>query len=355
MTPRIAFHAPLKPPDHPTPSGDRRMARLLLDALSRAGYTPEIAGTLRTRDGEGNPRIQSDMIDRATAEIDRLTALWHDDPPALWFTYHCYYKAPDLIGPALADRFDIPYVIAEASRARKRLVGPWAGFAQRAEDAIDRADLLLAMTAHDRFALDRDAKAGQKVIDFLPFLDPGSDPSPRRSAGPLRLLTVAMMRGDDKRASYRALAETLCGMTGDWRLTVIGDGPHRAEVEAMFLPCADRTDFLGAITDTTLLRKRYEEADLFLWPGINEAYGMVYLEAQAAGTPVIAQDWPGPRAVIGPGSAIVPQEDPVALRHAIRRIATDGQAGPRARAYILANHGIDAAAARLAGLLGELI
>ncbi len=33
---RIAFYAPLKPPDHPVPSGDRRMARLLIAALAAA-------------------------------------------------------------------------------------------------------------------------------------------------------------------------------------------------------------------------------------------------------------------------------------------------------------------------------
>jgi hypothetical protein len=30
---RIAFHAPLKPPDHPVPSGDRLVGRLLMAAL----------------------------------------------------------------------------------------------------------------------------------------------------------------------------------------------------------------------------------------------------------------------------------------------------------------------------------
>ena len=352
MTPRIAFYAPMKPPDHPTPSGDRRMARLFIDALGRAGYDPDIASDLRVRDGTGDAGVQTALFERAATEIDRLTTLWRNTPPALWFTYHCYYKAPDLIGPALAERFGIPYVIAEASRARKRLEGPWSAFAHRAETAIDRADLLLAMTAHDRFALDRDAKGGQKVADFPPFLDPGPEPGPKRDSATLRLLTVAMMRGEDKLASYRALAETLSGMGDDWRLTVIGDGPHRPEIEAMFGSCGDKVIFTGAIADDTLLRHHYEAADIVVWPGINEAYGMVYLEAQAAGTPVVAQDWPGPRAVIG--SALAPKDDPDALRTCIHRTATDQQAGLRARRYVVENHGIDAAATRLAGLLGDL-
>jgi len=352
---RIAFHAPMKPPDHPTPSGDRRMARLLIEALKKAGYTPEIASDLRSRDGKGDAAVQAAHLDHASREIERLTALWRDDPPALWFTYHCYYKAPDLLGPALADRFGIPYVIAEASRARKRLDGPWAGFARRAEAAIDRADLLLAMTAHDRMALDRDAKDGQQIADFPPFLDPGPATAPKPASTMLNLLTVAMMRGPDKLASYRALAEAMAGFDGhDWHLTVVGSGEHRDEVAAMFAPCGERVAILSGILDPDALRHHYERANVFVWPGVNEAYGMVYLEAQAAGTPVVAQDWPGPRAVIGPSSAIVPRDDPARFREAIARVAT-GDAGAAARRYVLQNHGIDAAAERLRVLLGGLI
>jgi len=351
---RIAFHAPMKPPDHPTPSGDRRMARLLIEALGKAGYTPEIASDLRSRDGKGDAAVQADLIDRAAREVDRLSASWQGDPPALWFTYHCYYKAPDLIGPALADRFGIPYVIAEASRARKRLAGPWAAFARRAEAAIDRADLLLAMTAQDRTALDRDAKDGQRIVDFPPFLDPGPDPAPKPDSATLRLLTVAMMRGPDKFASYGALAEAMTGFDHpDWHLTIIGDGEYRAEVAALFASCGERMTILSGILDPALLRHRYERADAFVWPGVNEAYGMVYLEAQAAGTPVVAQDWPGPRAVIGPASAIVPRNDMAGFRGSILRVA-NAQAGAESRRYVLGTHGIDAAAERLRELLGGL-
>ena len=39
---RIAFYAPLKSPNHPVPSGDRRVARLLMDALLLAGHEVEL-------------------------------------------------------------------------------------------------------------------------------------------------------------------------------------------------------------------------------------------------------------------------------------------------------------------------
>ncbi len=43
---RLAFYAPLKPPDHPVPSGDRRMARLLIQAWARRAIEVELASRL---------------------------------------------------------------------------------------------------------------------------------------------------------------------------------------------------------------------------------------------------------------------------------------------------------------------
>ena len=56
---RIAFYAPLKPPTHAVPSGDRRVAQLLLEALRLAGHDPFIAARLRSFDGNGDPARQA--------------------------------------------------------------------------------------------------------------------------------------------------------------------------------------------------------------------------------------------------------------------------------------------------------
>ena len=50
---RIAFYAPMKPPDHPAPSGDRRMARLLMAALDAGGHSVELSSRFRSYDGAG--------------------------------------------------------------------------------------------------------------------------------------------------------------------------------------------------------------------------------------------------------------------------------------------------------------
>ena len=63
---RLAFYAPMKPPTHAVPSGDRRMARLLMAALEAAGKQPELAATLRSYEGAGD-RARQDAIRRAGA------------------------------------------------------------------------------------------------------------------------------------------------------------------------------------------------------------------------------------------------------------------------------------------------
>ena len=47
---RIAFYAPLKPPDHPVPSGDRRVAQLFFEAVRLAGHEPLLASRFRSYD-----------------------------------------------------------------------------------------------------------------------------------------------------------------------------------------------------------------------------------------------------------------------------------------------------------------
>ena len=55
---RVAFYAPLKPPDHPVPSGDRRMARAIVELLGSLGHEVELASRLRSHDREGVPARQ---------------------------------------------------------------------------------------------------------------------------------------------------------------------------------------------------------------------------------------------------------------------------------------------------------
>jgi glycosyltransferase involved in cell wall biosynthesis len=367
----VAFYAPLKSPDHPSPSGDRTMARLLMKALAKAGYGPVLASELRTLDKAGDParqdRLKRESQDIASHLVAHYRTLPEQSRPGLWFTYHVYYKAPDWIGPRVADVLGIPYVIAEGSRAAKRAGGPWALAHEGAEAALDRADAIFVMTAQDREALEAAHPPGQILADLPPFLDveewrldersvdaPGGD-------GP-RLLTVAMMRQGDKLASYRILAASLERVRHlPWVLDIVGDGDAREEVSRLFAPFGGRIRFHGQVESRTELRQFYERADLFVWPAVNEAYGMVLLEAQLFGCPVVAGAYGGVASVVKQHETglLCEAGDPAAFAEAVSALLTNpvrrNQFGAAARDFVTRERDLDRAAFRLHTVLAPLL
>lgn len=332
---RIAFYAPMKPPDHPVPSGDRRMARLLIQALGLAGHEVSVASRLRSWEGSGDRQKQSRIRADAERAAERLIARWQgtDDRPGLWFTYHLYHKAPDWLGPAVADALGIPYVVAEASYAAKQAAGPWAEGLAASSDALRRADAVIGMsdvdldglaTVADRRVLHR----LQPFVDRAPFAAARARRDEHRRSwwrgepGPW-LLTVAMMRPGDKQNSYAVLAQALARLGDlDWRLAVVGDGPARAAClagldEARLLYLGER--------DQAELAALYAAADLFVWPAINEAYGLAMLEAQATGLPVVAGRSGGVPDIVADGltGILTAPGDVTAFTDAVRTMLTD--------------------------------
>src|SRR6185436_12590418 len=198
---RIAFYAPLKAPTHGTPSGDRRIAELLMEALARAGHRVELASSFRSYDPAGDEPRQAALRDEGIALGRRLAAHWRDGAadarPDLWFTYHLYYKAPDWLGPEASEALGIPYVVAEASHAPKRAGGAWDAGHRGALEAIRRADLLLCPTRDDAAGL-RTLPALRGRIELLP---PFLDPAPFRAAANRRdacRTELARMHGLDQ-------------------------------------------------------------------------------------------------------------------------------------------------------------
>ena len=243
---RIAFYAPLKSPDHPVPSGDRLMARLLIEAMRLAGHTVFVAS--RFRGYASSPEEFAQRRSAGEAAASELVARWRDATPAeLFFCYHPYYKAPDFLGPRLSATFGIPYVTAEASFSSRRRIGPWAAAQEVVEQgaAPCTPQSLLHAPRLRRACSGSWPRTGSRCS--RPSSTHRRSPPPRRAPVPPRLITVAMMRPGDKLESYRMLAAALGGCLDlPWTLTIVGDGPCRDEVRSLFsrLP-SDRVDWLG--------------------------------------------------------------------------------------------------------------
>lgn len=361
----LAVYAPLKSPNHPAPSGDRTMVRLLWRALEAAGFAPELASELRSYEPAGDEARQRAVAAEGRREAGKLIADFSGRAraarPRAWFTYHSYFKAPDHLGPRVAAACGIPYAVAEGSRAGKRANGPWAFAHACAEAGLDRADILFVTTANDRDALERAARPGQRLVDLPPFVDPGPTTVRPERAGPPRLLAVAMMRAGDKLASYRLLAGALARIEGAaWVLDIVGDGPERASVTEAFRDLGQRVVFHGAL-GREALGPLYAAADLLVWPAVNEAYGMVLLEAQAAGCPVVAGGYGGVRDALRDGvtGTVTPPGEAAAFAATVAGLLADparrSAMGLAARRFVVEERSIVHAAAILREALGAVI
>jgi glycosyltransferase involved in cell wall biosynthesis len=91
------------------------------------------------------------------------------------------------------------------------------------------------------------------------------------------------------RKDVATLLRAFQNLQRDVSLRIVGTGPElpRLRREARSLHVADRVEFLGHIPFSALAAE-YRRADLFCLPSRQEGFGIVFLEAMAAGLPIVA-------------------------------------------------------------------
>ncbi len=361
---RIAFYAPMKSPDHPVPSGDRTMARLLIAALRAAGHQVELAATLRTYTKTPDPDALNLHQRQAKQIISTVMKKWQtdapDQAPHCWLTYHPYYKSLDLIGPEIAQALSIPYLTAEASYAPKHDHDNWQRHQDILKSTLRQADLHFVFSARDKAGLAALVDSA-RLRDLPPFVDTSEFPSTkhtRPSDQALQLIAVAMMRPGDKLKSYKTLADAFRRLdTLPLHLTIVGDGSECAKVKTHFASFGeDRITWRGALSRTETL-EAISHADILVWPGYGEGFGMVYLEAAALGVPSIAFRTAGvPEAIVHDTTGhLVDQLTPEAFANAIRMLATNPERRAKlaasAPSFIAKERSLQATAARITAAL----
>jgi colanic acid/amylovoran biosynthesis glycosyltransferase len=153
----------------------------------------------------------------------------------------------------------------------------------------------------------------------------------------VRLLTVARLvekKGID--VALRALAE-MRDERPAVRYDVIGDGPLRAELEALAvsLGIADRVRFRGPLP-SDVVHEAMRDADLFVLPSLTASTGdeegtpTVLIEAAHAGLPVLATRHAGIPDIVADGESgvLVAENDPSALADGLRAMLTTRERWP---------------------------
>jgi glycosyltransferase involved in cell wall biosynthesis len=159
--------------------------------------------------------------------------------------------------------------------------------------------------------------------------DPPPGPVAKRSAP-----TVATVGHVIPRKRHEDVLEAVASLA-DVEWLVIGDGPElpRLRKRAYELGLTSRVHFAGQLPHDIALQE-LATAHAMALPSVDEAFGVAYIEALAAGVPAIGcggEGGPGEIASLGGGMLLVPPRDPPALAEAIRQAIADPELPALAR------------------------
>jgi alpha-1,6-mannosyltransferase len=137
----------------------------------------------------------------------------------------------------------------------------------------------------------RTVRLGVNTDIFKPIPDDGK--ATRASLGiahqqKLLLYVGRLAREKNTQTLFRAFDLLQRRRPSEFHLLIIGDGPQRKELRRLqSRSCGKDVSWIQYCTDSADLARYYRAADLFVHPGVQETFGLVAIESQACGTPVV--------------------------------------------------------------------
>jgi phosphatidylinositol alpha-mannosyltransferase len=139
--------------------------------------------------------------------------------------------------------------------------------------------------------------------------------------GPKRVLFLSRI---ERRKGLEVLIQAMTRLRDlEVELLVAGVGPEERSSRKLVRDLRVGARWLGRLSDDDVARA-FRSADVYCAPGLGrESFGVVLVEAMAAGLPVVCSDLPAFRAVVGGVADLVPAGHAGALADALRAVITD--------------------------------
>jgi glycosyltransferase involved in cell wall biosynthesis len=220
---------------------------------------------------------------------------------------------------------DVPGYNPDRFKTGHRALGPVWRWLTRQADAI------VSPSAFLRDLLQTHSDAPVTIIPY------GFESQLASSAPRQKRLLVASRLFPRKGVQY--FIEALHGLALEgWDVVIAGDGPYRAELEALARRLGVSVRFAGFVKGQALA-DLYASSAIFAFPSVRDNFPVVLLEAMSAGCAVVAADAGGSPEVMGDAGVLVPPADVAALREALRGLIDD--AARRERCGTLARRRIE--------------
>jgi len=192
-----------------------------------------------------------------------------------------------------------------------------------------RADRILATSRHSaiRIAEDYEVSFGRiRVVPELIDLTRWQDALAAAESPPHVNRTILCVAHLYPRKDVVTLLRAVKDLPRDVSLRVVGTGPElpRLKRDAASLSVAGRVAFLGHIPFSALAAE-YRRADIFCLPSRQEGFGIVFLEAMAAGLPIVAARASAVPEVVADGECglLVAPQNPEELASVLARLLSD--------------------------------
>jgi glycosyltransferase involved in cell wall biosynthesis len=290
--------------------------------------------------------IGRELRQPATAQLDgiRVEYLRYLSPPrpwsyATWGAWAAPLLARRLRRMASECRFDLVhahYAVPAGDAVCRAAVGLPLVLSVHGHDVYGDGPAMLAVPAtlaHAALVMANSAGTARRCeangASLTRVVHLGTDVPDAGSAPPLTptLVTVGHLVARKRHTDVIAALALLGERDPPIRYVVVGDGPERERLrtQAAALGVAHAVEFRGQLPHARAVATA-RAASLFVMPSIDEAFGVAYVEAMAAGVPAVGcagEDGPTEIAAAGGGIALVAPRDPGGLAAAIDALISD--------------------------------